>query len=235
MRITTGIASTTHIDRRGTRFAKENLISMAETITKKYLPYTNEHDPDQLLGIVLYGEVFQLNDGEFALGFVAGEFESQEDRDEYIVGMKNTNPDSFKKFLNIPTLRISQTIHNMVPDPIKPVVQSELSLSESLALHLDYTRVNDAGQVYEIRQFVDKTDGLSIEVYPKDHNYQQHYHVISIQRGINARFDTKTHELISHKLGRIKASDIKKIQAYFKHPANQQRLDEIVAKMYKDI
>lgn len=233
MKIITGIASTTHLDRRGTRFAKEALEGMAQQINERYIRYTKDHDPDQLLGVLFYGEVLQLTDGEFALGVVIGEYESSDDRTQYVVGAENKESNTYKKLLNIQELRISQSINAMIPDPMKPILQSELSLSESLALHLDYTRVNDAGQVYEIRQYVDKTDGLSIEVYPKDHEHQPHYHVISKQRGINARFDVKTHELISHKSGRIKTSDIKKIQAYFKHPANQQRLDGIVDKMYK--
>lgn len=233
MKISSGIASTTHIDGRGTRFAKDALEDMAVQVKERYIRYTNEHDPDQLLGVLLYGEVFQLNDGEFALGVVIGEYEFDKDRTVYAVGAKNIKWNNYKDSLDIEGLCISQNLNSITPDPIKPISLSELSLSESLALFLDYTRVNDGGQVYEIRQYVDKTDGLSIEVYPKDHDHQPHYHVISKQRGINARFDVKTHELISQKTGKIKPSDIKKIQAYFKNPTNQQRLDEIVTKMYQ--
>ena len=233
MKIITGIASTTHIDRRGTRFAKEALESMARQINERYIRYIKDHDPNQLLGVILYGEVFRLSDGEFALGGVIGEYETSADCKQYVVGMENKEAETYKSLLDTQELRNSQKINALTPDPVKPILQSELSLSESLALHLDYTRVNDVGQVYEIRQYVDKTDGLSIEVYPKDHEQQPHYHVISKQRRINARFDVKTHELISHKSGRIRANDIKKLQAYFKNPANQQRLDKMVEKMYK--
>ena len=146
--------------------------------------------------MVLYGEVFQLNDGEFALGVVAGEYEDDVDRKVYSVGAKNTEFDRYKTQLDVEGLKLTQSINALVPDPIKSIDQSKLSLAELLALHLDNTRVNDDGQVYEIRQYVAKTDGLEIHVYPKDHQHEEHYHVISKQRSINARFDAKTHQLI---------------------------------------
>ena len=232
MKTISAIASTTHVDRRGTRFAKTALDGMIKNIRDKYLPYTKHHDPNQLLGVVLYGEVFQLNDGEFALGVVAGEYENNADRKKYTVGTKNTEFDRYKAELDMDGLKLTQSINALVPDPIKPINQSKLSITELLALYLDYTRVNDAGQVYEIRQYVSKTDGLEIHVYPKDHQHQEHYHVISKQRSINARFNTKTHQLISTKSGRISQKNIKKIQAFFQDPNNAKLLAEIVNKMY---
>ena len=232
MKTLSAIASTTHIDRRGTRFAKTALDGMIKNIADRYLPYTKDHDPNQLLGVVLYGKVFQLNDGEFALGVVVGEYENIDDLKEYTAGTENTKFDSFKTELDIDGLRLTQSVHALIPDPIKPIEQSKLSMAELLALHLDYTRVNDDGQVYEIRQYVTKTDGLEIHVYPKDHQYQEHYHVISKQRGINARFDTKSHQLISTKSGRISQKDVKKIRVFFQAPNNAKLLAEIVNKMY---
>lgn len=232
MKTTSAIASTTHVDRRGTRFAKVALEGMVRNIKVKYLPYTKGHDPNQLLGVVLYGEVFQLNDGEFALGVVAGEYENNTDRKKYTVGAKNAEFDRYKTELDIEGLKLTQSLASLAPDPIKPIDQSKLSIAEALALYLDYTRVNDDGQVYEIRQYVAKTDGLEIHVYPKDHEHQEHYHVISKQRGINARFDTRTHRLIKMKSGQIGQKDIKKIQSFFHDPNNAKILAEIVSKMY---
>ncbi len=206
---------------------------MVENIKNKYIPFTKDHDPDQLLGILLYGEVFQLKDGEYALGVVIGEYENDFDRKKYLPGAENREFDKSQIELDIDGLRLSQRLHSLKPDPIKPIDPSGMSMVNLLAMYLDYTRVNDDGQVYEIRQYINRTDGLEIHVFPKDHLYQEHYHVISKQRGINARFDAKTHEMISVKHGTISKKDIKKIQAFFKNPSNAKLLKTVVDKMYK--
>ncbi len=72
MNITTAIASTTHIDKHGDRFAKSALDDMARQIKTKFIPHLVEHDPKQQVGAALYGEVFKLGDGEYALGVVTG-------------------------------------------------------------------------------------------------------------------------------------------------------------------
>ena len=81
MKITTGIASTTHIDRHNERMAKSAIDGMAEQIKERFIPQLIEHDPKQHIGVVLYGEVFLLKDGEFALGIVSGIFENNEEKE----------------------------------------------------------------------------------------------------------------------------------------------------------
>jgi hypothetical protein len=233
MKTISAIASTTHLDRRGTRFSRDSLDGMVENIKNKYIPYTKDHDPEQLLGILLYGEVFQLEDGEYALGVVIGEYENDFERKKYFVGAENREFDGYQTELDIDSLRLSQRLHSLKPDPIKPIDPSGMSMADLLAMYLDYTRVNDDGQVYEIRQYITRTDGLEIHVFPKDHLYQEHYHVISKQRGINARFDARTHEIISVKHGTISKKDIKKIQAFFKNLSNAKLLKAVIDKMYK--
>jgi len=234
MRITIAIISTTHVDRRGTRFAKVALDGMVDDIKATYVRYTKNHDPNQLLGVLLYGKVFGLSDGEFALGVVVGEYESDNDRATYVVGAPNLSFREYQDLLDIEYLRRMQEINSKIPDSVRTINLSELSLSESLALYIDFTRVSDLGEVYEIRQYVDTTNGLSIEVYPKDHLHEPHYHVVSKQRNINARFDAKTHQLMSMKSGSISSNDVKKVQKFFQSSHNQRRLDDIVTKMYKD-
>ncbi len=72
------------------------------------------------------------------------------------------------------------------------------------------------GTVYKIKRFIASTGDLSIDVYAKDHEYEPHFHVISKQRSIDARFDLETLEVISMKTGTIKQSDVKKIKDFFK-------------------
>jgi hypothetical protein len=79
------------------------------------------------------------------------------------------------------------------------------------------------GEVYYIKKYVASLGDLRIEVYPKDHK-PEHFHVISKQRNINARFDIKTLELVSTKYGKIMNSDIEKIQHLFRTQPNLNQL-----------
>ncbi len=58
MKITIGIASTTHIDRHNERMAKSALDGMAVQIKERFIPQLIEHDLNQHIGVGLYGEVF---------------------------------------------------------------------------------------------------------------------------------------------------------------------------------
>ena len=213
MNLTIGIASTTHIDRHNERMAKSALDDMAKQIKEKFIPQLIEHDPNQHIGVLLYGEVFRLKDGEYALGIVSGIFENKKEKERYKTGQPNDVWQNYKKYLNIDELlnfnkQNHQTIQN------KPSSQG-LNIADLLERHLDSTQVLPDGTVYKIKKFIAATGDLSIEVYPKDH-YPQHFHVISKQREINARFDIKTLNLIDIKHGRIKQKDVKKIQNFFK-------------------
>lgn len=97
MKIITGIASTTHIDKHNERMAKSALDSMAEQIKKRFLPQLVEHDPNQHIGVILYGEVFQLKDGEYALGIVSGVFENNEEKQIFKIGQPNNVWEDYEK------------------------------------------------------------------------------------------------------------------------------------------
>ena len=224
MKIQTGIISTSHRDRHGDIFAESALISMATQINLKYIRYLIDHDPSKQIGIILYGEVFKLADGEFALGAVVGIFENNKDRELYVTGRPNTTTEQFAGHLDIKALRVVQERNALNLDDVPVVDKSKLSLSELLALYMDSTRVSDDGQVYQIKKFVDATGGLRIEIYPRDHEHEPHYHVISKQRKLNARFNLNTHELTSMKAGKIRQDDIRKIQAFFQNPSNLEKL-----------
>jgi hypothetical protein len=88
MKIISGIASTTHIDRDGDRMAKSALLSMAEQINDHYIPLTAFHKPIYI-GVILCGKVKELEDGEWALHTVSGVFETPGERNKYTYGEPN--------------------------------------------------------------------------------------------------------------------------------------------------
>jgi len=212
MQIIVGIGSTTHLDRHNERMAKSALDGMADQIKEKYIPQLIEHDWNKHIGVLLYGEVFQLKDGEYALGIVTGLFENNEEKEKYKSGQPNIVWQDYKKYLNINELinlsggKTSDSVSkNGIP----------INIADLLEIHLDSTQVLPDGRIYKIKRFIAATGDLKIVVYPKDHN-PSHFHVISKQRGIDARFDINTLEFTSIKDGKIKKNDIKKIQDFFK-------------------
>jgi len=213
MKIITGIASTTHVDKHGDRFAKSALDGMARQIKEKFIPNLVEHDPKQQVGTVLYGEVFKLSDGEYALGVVTGFFENDDDRKMCESSKPNTLWARSKKHLDIDELL---KMHENNGSKGHAKMPSNPTLADLLEMHLDSTQVLPDGRVYKIKRFIASTGDLSINVYAKDHEYEPHFHVISKQRSIDARFDLETLEVISMKTGKIKPNDVKKIQAFFK-------------------
>jgi hypothetical protein len=212
MKIIFSIGSTTHLDRHNERMAKSALDGMADQIKRRYVPYLIEHDWNKHIGVVLYGEVFQLKDGEFALGIVTGLFENENEKNRFKTSQPNKAWQDYKKYLNIEDLislnekiDTSQINQNSIP----------VNVADLLETHLDSTQVLPDGRIYKIKRYIATTGELRIEVYPKDHQ-PSHFHVISRQRGINARFDIHTLELVSVKEGKIKEDDIKKIQDFFR-------------------
>jgi hypothetical protein len=213
MKIITGIASTTHIDRHNDQMAKSALDSMAKQIKERFIPQLVEHDPNQHIGVILYGEVFQLKDGEYALGVVSGIFENNEEKEIFKTGQPNNIWQDYKKYLDIDTL-LKLNEHNHQTKQINSS-QKGLNIADLLETHLDSTQVLPDGTVYKTKRFIASTGDLRIEVYPKDHN-PPHFHVISKQRGIDARFDIETLNLINTKQGTIRENDVRKIQNFFK-------------------
>jgi len=213
MKIITGIASTTHADRHNERMAKSALDGGAEQIKERFIPKLIEHDPNQHVGVALYGKVFQLKDGEYALGIVSGIFENNEEKETFKTGQPNNVWQDYKKYLDIDELlKLNEQNHQTKQINF---FSQDSNIADLLETHLDSTQVLPDGTVYKIKRFIASTGDLRIEVYPKDHN-PQHFHVISKQRKIDARFDIKTLDLINTKLGSIQEKDIKKIQNFFK-------------------
>jgi len=229
MKILTGIASTTHIDRQNEQMEKSALNSMANKIKERFIPQLIEHDPNQYIGVILYGEVFQLKDGEYALGIVSGIFENKDEKEIFKTGQSNNIWQDYKKYLDIGKLRkLNEQNHQSKQISSTP---KNLNIADFLKTHLDSTQVLPDGTVYKIKRFIASTGDLRIEVYPKDHS-PQHFHVISKQRKIDARFDIQTLNLINAKQGSIQEKDINKIQNFFKiYPNYLKKLKSEYARM----
>jgi len=212
MKIITGIANTTHIDRHNERMAKSALDDMDRQIKERFIQQLIEHDPNQHIGVILYGEVFQLRDKEYALGIVSGIFENNNEKEAFKTGQPNNVWQNYKKYLDIDELlEMNEQNHQTRRTNFS---SKNSNIADLLETYLDSTQVLPDGTVYKIKRFIASTGDLKIEVYPKDHN-PQHFHVISKQRNINSRFDIKTLTLINMKQGNIKEKDVKKIQDFF--------------------
>lgn len=229
MKIYTGIASTTHIDKHGDRFSKGALDDMARQINEKYIPKLIDHDWDKHIGAILYGEVFQLNDGEYALGTVSGVFESEAEFGKFKTKSKNTVWQDYEKYLDVNELMIAIDSKSVETKEVQENFNKQRptrNVADLLETHLDSTKVLPDGTVYKIKRFIASTGDLKIEVYPKDH-YPTHFHVVSKQRKLNARFNLNTLEFLSMKNGKISNGDIRKIQNFFRdHPEMLIRLKE---------
>ncbi len=215
------IISTTHIDRHNERMTKEALDSMCEQIKSRFLPILVDHDPKRQIGVGLTAKVVRLEDGEFALYSVGGIFDDQNEKFIHKIGEHNNTYKEFDHYLK-----------DIIDKPIdrkklyKPtyfVADSSLNIADLLERHLDSTQIWTDGRVIKIKHFIASAGDLRIEIYPGDHD--NHFHIISKQRCINARFDIDTLELINEKYGKVKPSDVKKIQNFFKtNPNDYERL-----------
>jgi hypothetical protein len=230
MIIEIGIVSTTHIDRHNERIARSALDSATEQIKERFIPQLIEHDWNQHIGVILYGEVFQLKDGEYALGVVSGVFENNDERERYKTGQPNSVWRDYKKYLDIDKLLKIDGQNHLLNQSNTP--SKNLNVADLLEKHLDSTQFLPDGRIYKIKRFIVSTGDLRIEIYPRDHEHQPHFHVISKQRGINARFDIETLNLINMKWGTIQEKDVKKIQNFFKiYPRYLEKLKNEYSRM----
>lgn len=216
MEIITGIASNTYVDRHNEQMTKSALDDMAEQINARYYPLNIEHDIDATAGVVLYGEVFKLHDGEYALGAVFGVFENEEERKTFEYGQPNTTWGEYKSHLPVEKMTMDhEKMYAQNPALRVTDDKQEWSPEQLLEMFLDSSKIWTDGSVYRIKHFIASTGDLRIDVYAKDH-WPPHFHVSSKQRGIDARFDLHTLEYLSTKTGNIRPDDIKKIHAFLK-------------------
>lgn len=214
MKIITAIASTTHLDLHNERMAKSSLEGNAEQIKSKFIPFLVNHDHNQQIGVILYGKVLPMEDGEFALCVVCGIFEDENEYGLYKIGSKNSVWREYEHYYMEPMI-----IKNVAPSKLTQSNNKSDDLADLLEMHLDSTKILPDGRVCKIKHFISSIGDLKISVYPKDH-LPAHFHIFSRQRGIDARFDIETLELLSVKKGKVSADDIKKVRSFFKAKPN---------------
>lgn len=216
MKIQTWIMSTTHIDRDNERMAKSALDGMAIQVNSKYIPQLLEHDWNRQVWIVLYAEVFQLNDWEYALWSVIGLFTSENEKDKYKVWSKNKDALKYKSYLN--THELIKLSDNNNTELIEREEVNDYKDSfgfwEQLKKYLNSTNVTPDWRVYKTKWFIWWFWSTSIVLYPKDHDNPQHFHVISKQHKLNAKFDLNTFEYISTKHWKINNKLKKKVKQF---------------------
>lgn len=210
--------------------AKCALDGMAKQINEKYIPQLIEHDFNRLVGVILYGEVFKLPDNEYALGVVTGIFENDQEKNTFKIGQVNQTSNIYRSYFDKDELIQNLKKNDQMRNENKQ--QVNLNIADLIELHLNSTQVMPDGTVYKTKRYIATTGDFRIEVYPRDHEHQPHFHIISKQRGINARFDLETLKLMSVKHGKINPGDVKKIQNFFQtSPSVWQQLKDEHSRM----
>lgn len=107
-------------------------------------------------------------------------------------------------------------------------------LERALEFYLDTRALNSDGSILLIKRKLDTIDDLRIILRTKDHP-PPHFHVISLQRNIDARFSIETLEVLSEKhYGRkITSDDIKKIQGFYRE--NPERYEVLKREYAKTV
>lgn len=216
MKYLVGSVTSTRPDKYGTAFSKEALFDGATQINKKYIPLTLEHERSNIIGVVLYAEVHELLKNEWFLMNVSGVFEDGDNQELYKAGLPNQES-SKPKYSKLIADQLDKYRILLENTPISNYKFPD-TLEEQIEQYLDRTKVDENGNIYEIRAFIASIGDLKIEIFPNDHN-PPHFHVTSKQRGINARFNLSTLKFIDYKKGtrgELKSNDIKKLENFFK-------------------
>lgn len=208
------IASSTHLDLHHERMSRDFLESSATALRELYRPLLIDHDFDRQIGVILNAKVAELPDGEYGLFLVVGKFQQSAEVSSYKTGEANVVHEEYDRaFEGLEEYLWSEWT---VGPEVTPL-DHELDVAELLALHLDSTKIDESGEVYKVKRHIASVGGLEIHVF-KDH-LPAHFHVISKQRKMNARFSLETLEYLSTKNGVVKADDLKKIIDFFqRHP-----------------
>ncbi len=239
MKIIMGIASTTHIDNNNDKMTKNALDGMAQQIQKKIIPLLIEHDWERQIGVVLYGEVFKMDDGEYGLGTISVMFESDEEKEIFKAGELNTNWLTYQNYFDVEEMRsVNQgdQIQLQIKENFNQNNDDELDdIANLLEEYFSENHiVREDGRVREIKSHVAFHKGMEIVIHSNDHT-PPHFHVKSIQRGFNVRFYLETLELMSVKFGDISRNEIKAVQKFFTtNPKQLQKLRDKYKKLFPD-
>jgi hypothetical protein len=158
---------------------------------------------------------------------VFGIFEDESEYLKYPVREKNI---VWQKYLHLLDDVSTDVQNSRSTDSLE---EEDSSIAVLLERHLDSTAIWEDGTVYKVKHLIARSKDLEFHIYPKDH-YPPHFHVISKQRGIDARFHIETIELVSMKKGSIKNSDAKKVKNFFEtYPNMLKKLKDEYIRMQK--
>jgi hypothetical protein len=223
MQILGGIASSTRLDDHDQRIDKRVLDTSAEKIRAEYLPLLINHDFSQQVGVVLNARVVELDDGEHVLIHVNGTFENDSEAASFQVGAQTKVWREYESVLD----ELEEAVHKLeLPSDDTAVgdLTEKPTMADLLKIHLDSTDVAPDGSVYLVKRRIVSVGGLDVYVYPQDHE-PPHFHVVSKQRKIDARFHLQTVKLLSMKHGTIRQKEVKQVQDFFeKHPDKLEEL-----------
>jgi len=216
-RFEVAIVVTSHLDKHGERFSKKAVVDVVKQIKNKLLPMRFNHDEtagDQ--GAVLSAVDFKLNDGEIAVGIVAVHFDNDEQRQKYKIGEINPYFDQYKELINVDLLSALNDMKMLLNEP------ENMGIREALNAYLNSHYLDDNGKETVRKYNVCNIGDFSIDIFPGDHQ-PAHFHVLSKQRGINARISVDNLDLISIKAGERKISkrDLKLIKRFFQSQPGQ--------------
>lgn len=231
MQILGGIASTTHVDYHGQRIDRSLLDQFADQIKATYIPLLINHDFSQQIGVNLTARVVRLDDDEYALLVVNGIFDDSSEAVTFPVRGENTVWRHYESVLDdveesVPAL-LAMASDDVLPEDVAP----PQTIADQLELHLDSTEIAPDGSVYLIKRRIASVGDLVIDICPKDHE-PPHFHVLSKQRNMNARFYIETLELYNMKHGEIRPKEVKQIQDFFQtHPEALEKLRDEYARL----
>lgn len=216
-RFEVAIIVTSHLDKHGERFSREAVIDVVRQIHNKLLPMRFNHDEvagDQ--GAVLSAVDFKLNDGEIAVGVIAVHFDNYEQRQKYRIGEANLFFDQYKELINVKLLLALNDMKMLLYEP------ENMGISEALNAYLNSHYLDNNGKETVRKYNICNIGDFRVDVFPDDH-LTAHFHIISKQRGINARISVDNLDLLSIKTGKQKISkrDLKLIKRFFRSQSEQ--------------
>ncbi len=210
------IASTTHIDSQKERVASKVLDVIHDSIKKQYYPFLFNHEREkQPIGSIVSSKLFKFPDGEKGLAILIVYFTKPEASLEFIAGENNTAFEQFQKYINLDLLMEKHD------EKMRNFQEVDLGLEAELSAYFLSHKAGDSGQI-EVRKYnIAQIGDFKIVIYPKDHK-PAHFHVVSEQRNINAKFTIEPVELIGIKKGNLRKGDEKLIKRFFQ--LNPERL-----------
>ena len=184
---------------------------MSTRIRSVYIPLLVDHDFRQLIGVVLNSRVIDLGDGEYALLALSGVFDDDREASQFPRETANSVWHDFEADMDELEVAVRREYQ---PEKLEPREEAgTLGLAERLGIFLDTTEIAPDGSVYLVKRQVVSLGDLTVEVYA-DHE-PPHFHVVSKQRDMNARFRLDTLEQYEMKSGQIRSGDVKRVQEYF--------------------